>query len=91
MASLQGSTDGPYLTLLSTTAATGDPLWPNYIFLAPFGCEVTNKVKYIHRFISDNYLVGRPKNVILLVQTKIYVNNVESGRALDIGETVCIG
>lgn len=30
---LQASADGPYLTLRSTTAVTGDPLWPNYTLL----------------------------------------------------------
>ncbi|KAJ5569250.1 choline transport protein [Penicillium hetheringtonii] len=37
--SLQGSADGPYLTLRSTTAATGDPLWPNYTLFAPIDCN----------------------------------------------------
>ncbi|KAJ5556706.1 hypothetical protein N7494_000621 [Penicillium frequentans] len=34
IASPPGSANGAYLTLRSTTTATGDPLWPNYILLA---------------------------------------------------------
>jgi hypothetical protein len=38
IASLQGSANGPYLTLRSTTTAAGNPLWPNNVLLAPLDC-----------------------------------------------------
>ena len=45
IASLQGSADGAHLTLRSKTAATGNPLRPNYTLLALLDC-VRSPINY---------------------------------------------